>query len=296
MDAAVTARRRQALGRGLGALIPGGEGERRLFYCPVDQILPPLEQPRSAINPATLRELTESIKESGVLQPVLLKRQGMKYRLIAGERRWRAAKLAGLAEIPAMVKDVEDDEAFALALIENVQREDLTPMEEALAYRRLLDEHGYTQKQLAEKVGKGRSTIANTLRLLDLPEAVQAQVQRGQLSAGHARAVLAVPQEEREAFTARLLRESATVREAEAESRPRRDEPKAGPSVPHLRPVDPLVEERRANLHRLERRLRESLDTNVRIHDRGGQGRIELFYDDDDILEAILDRLLEKRR
>jgi ParB family chromosome partitioning protein len=297
---AANASKRNALGRGLGALIPGGEARRELFHCPVDQIVPMAGQPRTTIDPTSLRELADSIEESGVIQPILLKREEGRYRLIAGERRWRAAKLAGIDKIPALVKDVDDDEAFALALVENVQRADLTAIEEARACRRLIDE-----------IGKARSTVANTLRLLDLPDVVQDHVAAGRLSAGHARAVLSVAKEDREAFASRVIEGNLSVREAEAEARhevePEPIVPAPEPSAPGAAkrgssssakgkvvafPTTHPRNERGANLARLERMLREALHTDVAIVDREGSGVIELRYDSDATLEALVDRLL----
>ena len=279
---------RQVLGRGLGALIPGSHDRRDLFFCPIEQIVPSSDQPRSVINPDNLQELSDSIHESGVLQPVLIKREGDHYKLICGERRWRAAQMAGLDKIPALVRDVEDDESFALGLIENVQREDLTPIEEAAAFQRLISEFGYTQKELAQKIGKGRSTIANTMRLLDLPPSVRHHVAAGRLSAGHARAVLSVPKEKQESFAEDLVVGKVTVRRAEALAQPqkgsRKERPPASP---------PRLNERVANLRRLERTLRETLQTRVDIVDAKGVGRIEVHYDDDDTLQDIIDRLLQ---
>lgn len=308
---AANASKRNALGRGLGALIPGGEARRELFHCPVDQIVPMAGQPRTTIDPTSLRELADSIEESGVIQPILLKREEGRYRLIAGERRWRAAKLAGIDKIPALVKDVDDDEAFALALVENVQRADLTPIEEARACRRLIDECGFTQQTLAKKIGKARSTVANTLRLLDLPDVVQDHVAAGRLSAGHARAVLSVAKEDREAFASRVIEGNLSVREAEAEAR---HEVEPEPIVPAPEPSAPGAtkrgtsssakgkvvafptahprNERGANLARLERMLREALHTDVAIIDSDGSGTIVLRYDSDATLEALVDRLL----
>jgi ParB family chromosome partitioning protein len=294
VDTVVT-RRRNALGRGLGALIPGANRERDLVHCPIDDILPPAEQPRTAIHPEKLRELADSIRQSGVLQPVLLRRQDGRYRLVAGERRWRAAKMAGLERIPALVKDIEEDQAFALALIENIQREDLTPLEEALAFRRLIDEHGFTQKTLAETIGKARSTIANTLRLLELPDPVRRQLADGQLTAGHARAVLSVPKRDQATFAEHVINGQLTVRQAEAAAKPAAPAPEsARRAAKAQRPRRPATE-RGANLDHLEQRLRESLHTRVCIVDRGGRGKVELHYDDDDMLQEIVDRLLETR-
>ena len=278
---------RQVLGRGLGALIPGSQDRRDLFNCPIDQIVPASDQPRTAINPNNLQELADSIHESGVLQPVLLRREGNHYRLICGERRWRAAQMAGLEKIPALVRDVGDDESFALALIENVQREDLTPIEEAGAFQRLISEFGYTQKDLAQKIGKGRSTIANTLRLLDLPASVRHHVASGRLSAGHARAVLSVPKEKQEKFAEDLVVGKVTVRKAEALAQPQKRPQKQRPAS-----SKPRLNERVANLRMLERNLRETLHTRVDIVDRAGSGTIEIHYGDDDTLQDIIDRLL----
>ena len=278
---------RQALGRGLGALIPGSQDRRDLFNCPIDQIVPAADQPRAAINPNNLQELADSIHESGVLQPVLVRREGDHFKLICGERRWRGGQMAGLDKIPALVRDVGDDESFALALIENVQREDLTPIEEAVAFQRLIEEFGYTQKELAQKIGKARSTIANTMRLLDLPAAVRHHVATGRLSAGHARAVLSVPKEKQEKFAEDLVVGKVTVRKAEALAQPKKRLPKERSTT-----VAPRLNERVANLRLLERNLRENLHTRVDIVDQSGSGRIEIHYDDDDTLQDIIDRLL----
>ncbi|MCA9561848.1 MAG: ParB/RepB/Spo0J family partition protein [Myxococcales bacterium] len=289
---------RQALGRGLGALIPGADQKRELFHCPISQIVPMQDQPRTVINPDALKQLADSIYESGVLQPVLLMRKGERYQLIAGERRWRAAKLAGLDKIPALVKEVDADDVFALALVENIQREDLTPLEEAQAYRRLLEEHGFTQKELAQKLGKGRSTIANSLRLLDLPDSVQGFVSSGRLSAGHARAVLSRPREEQVDFANRIVEEELSVRQAEAANKPEPIveviTPSRGPSNRGPRLVATARNERSANIGNLERRLRETLHTAVKIHDDGGRGRLEIFFEDDDMLNLIAERLLAR--
>ena len=279
---------RQVLGRGLGALIPGSQDRRDLFNCPIDQIVPASDQPRAAINPNNLQELADSIHESGVLQPVLVRREGDHYKLICGERRWRAAQMAGLDKIPALVRDVGDDESFALALIENVQREDLTPIEEAVAFQRLIGEFGYTQTELAQKIGKGRSTIANTMRLLDLPASVRHHVATGRLSAGHARAVLSVPKEKQEKFAEDLVVGKVTVRKAETLAQPH----KRAPKDRSTNTVAPRLNERIANLRLLERNLRENLRTRVDIVDKAGSGTIEIHYGDDDTLQDIIDRLL----
>lgn len=284
-------RRRQALGRGLSALIPGSSTERDLLFCQIDAIKPPTDQPRTAINPEALRELADSIRQSGVLQPVLVRREADGLRLVAGERRWRAAKMAGLSRIPALVKELSQDVAYAAALVENIQREDLTPLEEALGFRRLIDEFGYTQQSLAELIGRGRSTIANTLRLLDLPTTVQGYVASGQLTPGHARAVLSVPSGERLGFAKELIDSGSTVRDAESKAKPIAE--RKTKAADNERKDRSAQLERKANIERLERLLCEALQTRVRIDDRGRKGTIQIFYDNDDILSGVTERLLE---
>jgi len=279
---------RSVLGRGLGALIPGAEQRRDLFYCPVEDIVPTDDQPRTLINPDSLQELSDSIHQSGVLQPILLKREGNHFRIICGERRWRAARMAGLKKVPALVKDVDEDEIFALALVENLQREDLTPIEEATAYRRLISEFSYTQKDLAQKVGKGRSTIANAMRLLDLPKPVRRHVALGRLTPGHARAVLSVPKDKQEKFADDLVAGKATVRRAEALARPQQPKKRQQST----KTAAPRLSERSANLRRLERLLRDALQTRIDIRDQNGVGCIEIHYNDEDTLDEVIDRLL----
>ncbi len=208
-------RTRKRLGRGLAALLPETEGELRTV--PLERILPSPFQPRKRFNPSELEELARSIRDRGILQPLLVREIAPEtYELVAGERRLRAAKMAGLSEIPVLVKHLSDEEALAVALIENLQREDLNPLEEAEGYRRLQEEFGYSQEEIARKVGRDRSTIANSLRLLRLPPEVQEDLWEGRLSAGHARALLAL--EDRELIlTARqeILRRGLSVRETE---------------------------------------------------------------------------------
>src|SRR5438105_4100397 len=189
--------KRPALGRGLGALIPGGSPAERkgILHLGIEEIRPQRNQPRRHFDQAHIEELAESIRSKGVLLPLIVRRIAEGYALVAGERRWRAAQKAGLREVPVMVREVSEKEAFELALIENIQREDLNPVEEAEAYKRLIEEHGLTQEELAARVGKERSTVANALRLLRLPEAIKQAIVAGQLSMGHARALLAISDE-----------------------------------------------------------------------------------------------------
>src|SRR6266481_696590 len=182
--------KRPALGRGLGALIPGASPAERkgVMSLGIEEIRPDRGQPRRHFDETDLQELADSIRSKGVLLPLIVRRANDGYLLVAGERRWRAAQKAGLRELPVMVREVSDKEAFEIALIENIQREDLNPIEEAEAFKRLIEEHGLTQEELAGRVGKDRSTVANALRLLRLPESIKQAIVDGQLSMGHARA------------------------------------------------------------------------------------------------------------
>jgi len=211
------AMKRPALGRGLSALIPGGSpGERKgVIMLGIEQIQPDRGQPRRYFDETHILELSESIRAKGVLQPLLVRRDGEGYAIVAGERRWRAAQRAGLREVPCIVRDVSEPEAFELALIENIQREDLNAIEEAEAYQRLIEYHGLTQEELAQRVGKDRSTISNALRLLRLPEPIKLAMSSGALSMGHARALLALGDEaDLRRAAEKVMNEALSVREA----------------------------------------------------------------------------------
>ncbi len=209
--------KRGALGKGLGALIPGkAESQRDYFECPIARIKPAPDQPRRRFDEQSLNELAESIARSGIIQPLVVRQDGADYRLIAGERRWRASQKAGLTVVPVVIKDVDPDIAFELALIENIQREDLNPVEEAEAYQRLMTLRGYTQEVLAESLGKSRSTIANTLRLLNLDAAVQESVAAGDLSSGAARAILGLSSADQPRAAQAAVEQGMTVRQLEA--------------------------------------------------------------------------------
>jgi ParB family transcriptional regulator, chromosome partitioning protein len=214
--------KRKALGKGLGALIPTGPRSERaesgagILMCPIGRLNPNQEQPRQSFDEAKLRELTESIRSKGILQPLIARQSGEDYEIIAGERRWRAAKLAGLKAVPILVKEASDAEVIEMALVENIQREDLNPLEEAEAYRQLVEEHQYTQEQLADQVGRQRSTVANTLRLLKLPREVQEFIWSGDLGMGHARAFLGLPSEAAQIKLAkRAAKDKLSVRQCE---------------------------------------------------------------------------------
>ncbi len=273
---------RPVLGRGLSALIPApaSPATRDYLLCPLDQIHLPPDQPRRTFHEPSLEELAASIREKGVLQPVVVARQPDGYRLIAGERRLRAARLAGLQAIPAVVRDVASAESFELALVENIQREDLDAIDEARAYRHLIDSRGYSQEELARRVGKDRSTVANALRLLLLPADMQHAVADGRLTPGHARALLSLPDPEaRERLYAEALARELSVRELERRARELRLTPE--PAPPPTNPLSPLHETVAAE-------LAERFDVPVRLVPRSGRrGRIVIDYDSLEALRRI---------
>jgi len=276
------------LGRGLDYLIGesvrsgdlGGEGEIRSID--VESIRPNPRQPRREFDPEGLKELAESIRENGVLQPLLVRSSGGHFEIVAGERRWRASRAAGLTTVPAIVREVADGKMLELALVENIQRRDLNPIERAEAYRAYIEELGLTQEEAARRLGKERSTIANVMRLLDLPEAVQAIVSRGTLSLGHARALLAISDDAgRTSLAERAVLEGLSVRAVEQLAR----------EHGRVRPVRAEPMPRSAHLADLEERLRRALGTRVRIQESGGgKGKIVVdFYTRDEF-----DRLFEQ--
>ena len=279
---------KRALGRGLSALIPQAsvpvQGDlppsAGIVRLPVERILRDPAQPRKTFDEAKLRELAESIRTQGIIQPILVRRDGADYRLIAGERRWRAAQLAGLHEVPAVVRDVTAAEAFELALVENLQRTDLSPLEEAEGYRRLVQEFGLTQEQVGERVGRDRASVANALRLLQLPDGVKDLLASGALGMGHARALLGMGSGPELVRTAeRIVREQLSVRETERLVRTAR----APSSVPVRKPGAGSTAAR-AVVEDLQRRL----GTKVRLEDRGGRGTLEIDFFSYEDLERIL--------
>lgn len=259
----------------------------RLLTVPVDRIAPSPYQPRQRFEEAALEELAASIRQQGLIQPVVVRRVGPGYELIAGERRWRAARRAGLAEIPAIVRDYSDEQALEAALVENIQREDISVVETARAYRRLTDEFQYTQGEVALKTGKSRVAVANTLRLLQLPESVLALLDAGELTEGHGRALLALPYASlQEEMAEWISRNAVTVREAEARIRKL-----VQPSRPGRSGSDDLPRGGDAHTAHLEERLRSHFGTKVEVEYRAGAGAIRIeFYGDED-LERILEAL-----
>lgn len=281
--------RRRALGKGLDALIParGGPTKRDYFFCPIEKITARKDQPRRRFDEKALDELADSIREQGIIQPLVVRSVDEGFEIIAGERRWRAAQRSGLHQVPVVVQNVTPSQAFEMALVENLQREDLNPLERAEAYQRLVDEHGLKQEDLAKRIGKGRSTITNSLRLLNLPKIVRDFVMTGELSEGHARALLSI-QDEKELVLVckKVIKQGLSVRQTErlVKSWSKEEKPKSKKKVntPQIR--------------HLETRLRQSLGCIAKLKDKDGkghQGTLELRYTSSEQLEKILDLLLE---
>ena len=282
--------RRPALGKGLSALIPDTPepvGRSGAMDVDIDLLAPSEQQPRLIIDDGKLEELAASIRTNGIIQPILVRRTGATYRIIAGERRWRAAQRAGLLKVPVLVREVPEGserQLLELALVENLQREDLNPIDEALAYQRLAEEFGLTQDHIAAAVGKDRSSVANYLRLLRLPEEVRGDLASGALSMGHARALLALADAATQRHAAReVISRALSVRDTEALVRKMTSPEPARPAAPA--PKAPDVHTRAA-----EDRLRFVLGTKVRIVRRGSGGSIEIAFGS----EAELHRLYEQ--
>jgi ParB family chromosome partitioning protein len=277
---------KKVLGRGLGALIPQKTQESApaasgLLEVRIDQIAPNPYQPRKTFNDATIDELARSIREHGIVQPLLVTRSGERYRLIAGERRFRAAVKAGLATVPVVVKErMKEGDALQIALIENIQREDLNPIEEAMAYQQLHQEFGLTQEEIARRVGKDRSTVANFLRLIKLPDSVKQLLAGGQLSMGHARALLAVDSAKRqEQLAQRVVRRGLNVRQTEI---------LASPAAPKPRKREP---EKDVFTRDAEEKLTHTLKTRVEIARRSRGGSIVIRFSSEDELIRLFDEL-----
>ncbi len=278
--------KKSGLGKGLASLM--GEANAEVGGLPPETQLPLSSiktnpnQPRRTFDEAKLAELADSIRQNGILQPILVRKKGTSYQIVAGERRYQAAKLAGINEVPVIVREVSDDEVFQLALIENLQRADLNPIEEALGYKQLIDDQSLTQEELGKLLSKSRSAIANTLRLLDLPKEVQKLMEEGELSAGHARAILAVPtQEGRERLARKVIDEHLTVRQTE-----------------NLAPLFSGIETERKprtpspqSFKRAARQLRRMLDVGVKVRTVRGKNKIEIEFKDEDELARIVEAI-----
>jgi ParB family chromosome partitioning protein len=276
---------RQALGKGLGALIPEkgvpeGEGKRALQQCGIEEVQPNPFQPRKTFSDEQLQELVDSIREKGILQPLLVRRKSDGYELIAGERRWRAAQRAGLREIPILVRDVSDSEMLELSLIENIQRENLNAIEEAEAYKRLVEQFHFTQEEISKKVGKDRTTIANTVRLLRLPPEIKLSLAEGKITMGHARAFLSLDGVDKQKLLwKKLLAGGLSVRQTE--SLVKRLRTRSSPTPRRSNPEwSALVEE-----------LQRALGTKVRIVGKRKRGKIEIDFFSPDELDRIIELL-----
>jgi ParB family chromosome partitioning protein len=279
------AEKRFALGRGLSALIPETEPTTTVTNneVDIDQLTPNRQQPRMEVEAANLDELTQSIRVHGVIQPIVVRKTDSGFEIVAGERRWRAAQKAGLLRVPVVIRNVEDDKLLQLALIENIQRENLNPVDEASAYRRLIDELKLSQEEVAVAVGKDRSTIANALRLLRLPDDLKADLAAGYISVGHARALLGLHDEKTQRQAAReIVQRGLSVREVEVLIRKLNRAEEPTPQTPPAQDV---------HVRAAEERLRFVLGTRVRIVKKKKAGRIEIDFTSENELQRLYEKL-----
>ncbi len=280
---------KRALGRGLQALLPNIKDEaderEKIIEIPLKKVLISGKQPRHTFNEEKLNELALSIKEHGVVQPIIVRAiEDGKYELIAGERRWRACELLGIEKIPAIIKNVTEKETSEISLIENIQREDLNPVEEAAAYRSLMEEYSLTQEEVSKRVGKSRSFIANTVRLLNLPDKVRTMITQGAITAGHARTLIALPGgKDQEEIAKKIVLKGLSVRQAERVVR-NIVEKKEKTKKKNLK-TDPEVQE-------LEEKLIKRFSTKVIIRHRKRKGKIEIEYYGEEELQRLLEMLL----
>ena len=279
-----------ALGKGLGALLPefGQTEPKALLYCGIEEIIPNRSQPRKHFDESKLQELAESIKEKGILEPLVVRRTDQGYELIIGERRWRAAQKAGLREVPVIVREAEGREALEISLIENLQREDLNPIEAAEAFKHLIEEFNISQEDLSKRMGKDRTTITNTLRLLKLPLEVRNQLLQNRITSGHARAILSLENRERQKeLCALIVKKGLSVREAEAVAKRWSEKPKK--TIPSVKRKGDLE----SQLGSLQDSLRKYLGTKVKIAQKGKRGKIEIEYYSHEDLERIVEAILK---
>lgn len=275
-------KKERGLGRGLDALLADTYAdEDKISQLEIDLITPRPEQPRITFNQESLEELAQSLREHGMLQPVLVRTTEEGYELIAGERRWRAAQMAGMESIPAVIRDIDDREAAEIALIENLQRDDLNAIEEARAYRTIMDNYGYTQETLGVRVGKSRSHIANTLRILNLPDEIITMIEGGEIAAGHARPLLAIKNKQAQIEAAQKIAAGKwSVRQVEASlSGKNKTKPKKTTATKSV------------EIEEMEERLEQFFATKIRIipKNRGKGGKIEISYYDEEDLDRILE-------
>ena len=294
--------RKQVLGQGLNALlgneieieIPENKKGEKIIQLPLDCLLPNPDQPRRTFNQESLQELAESIRQQGIVQPILVEKQTEeKYHIIAGERRWRAASLAAITNVPVIVRNLSNEQKLEIALVENIQREDLRPLEEAAAYARLMEVLGLTQQEVADKVGKKRSTVANSLRLLRLSSPMKAALEEGRISAGHARALLSVDNEyDRETLFSQMLTQSLSVREAEMAAA-QLNENKTD-FRQEKKQVDPQRVEKIPELVHIEEQFIETLGTKVVLKGSLSKGKLEISWYNPEDLDRIYEILLQK--
>ena len=280
-----------ALGKGLGALLPeyGQPEPKTLLYCGIEEIIPNRSQPRKHFDESKLQELAESIKEKGILEPLLVRRTDQGYELIVGERRWRAAQKAGLKEVPVVVKEADRREVLEISLIENLQREDLNPIEAAESFKHLLEEFNIRQEDLSQRIGKDRTTITNTLRLLKLPLEVRNQLLQNRITSGHARAILSLESKEKQKeLCALIIKKGLSVREAEAIAKRWSEKPKK--SFTPVKKTGDLE----SQLSSLQDSMRKYLGTKVHITQKGKRGKIEIEYYSYEDLERIVEAILGK--
>lgn len=284
---------RKGLGKGLGALfedvnidsieIEGSEANKEdINFIEIDEIAPNESQPRKTFNKEKLEELARSIKTHGVIQPIVVRKQGSHYEVVAGERRWRAARIAGLSEVPCIVRELTDEQNMLVAIIENVQREDLNPIEEARGIRAMIEDYELTQDEVAKAVSKSRPYITNALRMLKLPDAVLDMVSAGKLSAGHARAILSAKEEEQTEIAKHVEIKGLSVREAEKLS-------KKGLSFDRKKPGKHPT--KNAAVKQIESELSSALGTKVNLSQNGNKGKIEIEYYSREELEGLIEAL-----
>jgi ParB family chromosome partitioning protein len=282
--------KKSGLGKGLDTLIPVNsevkiEKETNLLkneiYVRTSEVEPNRDQPRKSFNEDALMELSDSIKQFGIIQPLIVQKKDGYFEIIAGERRWRAAKLAGLKEVPVIVKEYSDEEVMEIALIENIQREDLNPIEEAIAYKKLLKEYNLKQDEVAEKVSKSRVAITNSMRLLKLPEEVQQMIVEEIISSGHGRALLAIEDKEKQIYIAnKVSDENLSVRETE----------KLVKAILNPKKIEKVEEKNSFIFENLERKIKSIMGTNVSINrKKDGKGKIEIEYYSNEELERLVD-------
>lgn len=284
---------RKALGRGLSALFTQTESQSQdLVELGVDQIDPTNAQPRHRFDEKKIEELAQSIRTNGILQPIVVRRNGDRFQIIAGERRWRAAQKAGIQKIPSIVKDIPEANMLELSLIENIQREELNPIEEAIAYKRLLDQLKISQEEMAQRVGKDRSSITNSLRLLKLPNELQNHVEEARLSMGHARALLSLESlEEQLKLASEIIKKSLSVRETERLVKQAHDQ---SPKRPKTESSAIEIEKERANILAAEQKLSKKLAAPVKIKFLNKGGMLEIKFSSNEDLTRLFDLLIQR--